>query len=370
MRSALISELARQLLSGFMAARYLSVAAEVGLFEALAAGPATSEQLAHATGMPHRTLRILANALVAAEFLELHDGCYRERQASTARFGGREFPAGPRLGARLGDHLLAPPAAIWQGFAALWAPLAEISRHTGPGVLASPWRLWHLVVYPQWAGLARALREDTATFRFDQLSAEQQGLHVAGIAFLTASAAETLARRYPFGHQRRVLDLGGGAGSFLLAAVKRHRTIAATLFELPAVAVLTRERMANDPAARAIQIVAGDFFETPIPPGYDAIILANVAHLFSPARNLALLRRIRASVPPGARLLLVDFWTDPTHTRPALAALLAGAFQTISGEGDVYSAEELGQWLAASGWRTIDHIPLADALSAVVAEAA
>ena len=158
MRSALLSELARQLLSGFMAARYLSVAAEVELFEALAAGPATPEQLAHATGMPRRTLRILANALVAAEFLELHDGCYRDRQATTVRFSGRGFPADPRLAARLGDHLLVPPAAIWQGFAALWTPLAEISRHTDTGALTSPWRLWRLVVYPQWAGLARALR--------------------------------------------------------------------------------------------------------------------------------------------------------------------------------------------------------------------
>jgi SAM-dependent methyltransferase len=368
MRFVLFSELARQLLSSFMVGRYLSVAADVGLFEALAAGPATTEQLAHATGMPQRTLRILANALVAAEFVELHDGRYHYRQTATIGLGERGFPAGSQLAARLGDRLLAASVAVWQEFARLCAPQSEIARHAGSDGLTSWWRLWHLVVYPQWAGLAQALREDTATFR-DQLSVEQQRLHVAGIAFLTASAADTLARRYPFGHQRRVLDLGGGAGSFLVAAVKRHRNIAATLFELPAVAALARELLADDPAARAIQIIAGDFFETPIPPGYDAIILANVVHLFSPARNLALLRRIRASVPPSARLLLVDFWTDPTHTRPAFAALLAGAFQTISGEGDVYSAEELDQWLAASGWRTIDHIQLDDALSAVVAEA-
>jgi hypothetical protein len=41
---------------GFMAAKHLFVASEVGLFEALAAGPATIEELASRTGVPLRTI--------------------------------------------------------------------------------------------------------------------------------------------------------------------------------------------------------------------------------------------------------------------------------------------------------------------------
>jgi Dimerisation domain len=39
---------------GFMAAKHLFVASEVGLFDALAAGPATIEELASRTGVPSR----------------------------------------------------------------------------------------------------------------------------------------------------------------------------------------------------------------------------------------------------------------------------------------------------------------------------
>src|SRR5258708_3355382 len=46
----------------------------------------------------------------------------------------------------------------------------------------------------------------------------------------------------------------------------------------------------------------------------------------------------------GGRLLLVDFWTNPTHTQPLAAALLAGEFLMIAGDGDAYSEHEAPGW--------------------------
>jgi len=91
-------------------------------------------------------------------------------------------------------------------------------------------------------------------------------------------------------------------------------------------------------------------------------------HNFLPDRNRALLQRAGASSPAGTRLLLVDFWTDPTHTQPLTAALMAGAFLLVSGEGDVYSADEVHDWLEATGWRMLERKPLAGPSSLIVAE--
>ena len=68
-----------------------------------------------------------------------------------------------------------------------------------------------------------------------------------------------------------------------------------------------------------------------------------------------LLHRVRRSVAAGPRLLLVDFWTNPTHTQPLAAALMVGGFLLTTGEGDVYSVEDVHGWLqgAAGGqWLT------------------
>jgi DNA-binding IclR family transcriptional regulator len=52
-----------------MAAKHLFVANEVGLFEELAEGPATLDELARRSGVPQRTLRISADAMVATYLL-------------------------------------------------------------------------------------------------------------------------------------------------------------------------------------------------------------------------------------------------------------------------------------------------------------
>ncbi len=65
-----------QVAMGFMAATHLFIANEVGLFEHLGAGPVTLEQLAERTGVPRRTLRILADAMVALGLVERQEGRY------------------------------------------------------------------------------------------------------------------------------------------------------------------------------------------------------------------------------------------------------------------------------------------------------
>ena len=81
-----------QLASGFMAAKHLFAANELGLFEALADSPADLDALAARTGLPRRAARISADAMVALGLLELQDGTYRNGEAAT------RFLAGPGPG--------------------------------------------------------------------------------------------------------------------------------------------------------------------------------------------------------------------------------------------------------------------------------
>jgi len=401
-----------EVMAGFMTARYLTVARQLNLFAILANRPATLEEISQRLAMPRRTTRILVDALAATGFVIQENKHYQNgRPAGT--FTSQSSLADLGLALRLWDELLyrqAPTlekklrqnpvtSSILRSYtsahasvharaqARLWRhfilptltrlednlrqdPVAAILlRHRPVADFRAWWSLWQEIVYPQWAGLEQSLRQDQATFRFDDFSREQWLAFTQGIELLTARSAETLARSYDFRRHRRLLDLGGGIGTFSIAALQRHKNLEATLFEWPVVAALARARLANTPLATSVGVVEGDLFETPLPVQHDLIILANVAHLFSPDRNLALLQRIRLAVPDGTRLLLVDFWTDPTHTQPPFAALMAGGFQTISGEGDVYSQEEAFSWLRESGWRPLAHRPLAEAMSFIVAEA-
>ena len=75
----------------------------------------------------------------------------------------------------------------------------------------------------------------------------------------------------------------------------------------------------------------------------------------------------RAGPRAGARLLLVDHWTDSSHTQPALATLFAAEFLAFVGQGDVYCEDEVNAWLSQSGWRPLTKMPLPGPQSVIVA---
>src|SRR4051794_5149403 len=62
--------------AGFMAAKHLFAASELGLFEALRDAPATLEALAARTGLTPRSARISADAMVALGLLDRDDDRY------------------------------------------------------------------------------------------------------------------------------------------------------------------------------------------------------------------------------------------------------------------------------------------------------
>jgi predicted transcriptional regulator len=78
-----------QVASGFMAAKHLFVANEVGVFTHLAAGPATLEELAQRVGIPRRTLRILVDAMVALGFVERQGERYQNGAVAATFLSGR-----------------------------------------------------------------------------------------------------------------------------------------------------------------------------------------------------------------------------------------------------------------------------------------
>lgn len=318
-----------QVASGFMAAKHLFVANEVGLFEHLAKGPATLDELAAQTGIPRRTVRILTDAMAALGFVEQRNNRYQNGPvAATYLSGGTPADLRPLL------------------------------------------RFLNRVSYPRWMKLEETMRTGQALFGEWQFAEDEQQIVSEGVEAIQSDTARALPVTYDFSRHRRLLDLGGGTGSWLVAVLRQYSALEATLFELPPTAAVARQRLAGDPIAGQVRIVAGDFFTDPIPEGHDVVLLANVMHLLAPEQSVALLRRTRARVPDGARLLLVDFWTDATHTQPLFTALMAGEFLVHTGVGDVYSEEEGRQWLEQTGWRPLERKPLAGPVSVIVAETA
>jgi SAM-dependent methyltransferase len=313
---------------GFMAAKHLFVASAIGVFEKLAGGPATLDELAAKCGIAKRTVGISADAMVSLGLLERDANRYRNSATAAAFLSGA---AGPDLRPML--------------------------------------RFWDHISYGLWTNLEGAVRAGEGQTQFHQFSEEQQQSFSAGVEAFTAGAAAALSANYDFGRHRRVLDIGGGTGSFLIAILRRHPAVQGTLFELAGACAVARQRLAGVSEGARITVIEGDVVKDPLPDDHDAMIVANTVHVLSAAHNLDLLKKVRTHAVAGTRLLLVDLWMDPTHTQPPAAALMSGEFLVISGEGQSYGEDDADEWLGQTGWRKLERRPLAGPASMIIAEA-
>jgi protein-L-isoaspartate O-methyltransferase len=310
---------------GFMAAKIVFLATEVGVFAAVAGGGATLEEIAERCRLPVRTTRMLADALVMFRLMEYHEGRYRNAADAEEFLTGR------------GSLDVRP---VLQYF--------------------------NKVSYPTWVEAETAVRTGQAV-RKSLDPAETRAFEEA-VSVVTLPGATALAAEYDFRPHRRVLDVGGGVGTFLTAVLAHHEHLSWTLLDLPAVAELARADPAIGEFGDRVEVLAADVFTDLLPGGYDAILVAHFLHLFPPERNTELLGRLRGVATEDGRLLLVDWWFDPVAPHPNT---VFGAWEfLLIGGGDAYRPDEVEQWLSQTGWRTVEHRPLVAPMSLLVAEAA
>jgi hypothetical protein len=319
-----------QIASGFMASKHLFVAAEIGLFEHISDSGSTLDDLSASSKVPRRTLRMVVDAMVALRLLERRGDLYLNSPTTATFLSGRT-----------------------------------------PVDLRPMMRFLNRLSYRRWLDLEAAVRSDGASVGgyHGGFTPEDQRVFSEGVEAATAGAAQALAARYDFSRHQRVIDIGGGTGSFLISILAGHSNLQGTLFELPTVAGLATQRIGSSAVASRIVVQEGDFLKDHIPSGHDAAIVANIIPGHSSEQNKALFQAIRNAMEPGARVLVVDFWTDHTRTDPVFAALMSGEFLVGTGVGDIYSRLEGETWLGQTGWQVVDRLPLAGASSLLVGEA-
>lgn len=159
---------------------------------------------------------------------------------------------------------------------------------------------------------------------------------------------EYLLDLYDFSSLGRLLDVGGGRGSFVRSLMARHPHVQCGLFDLPAVSERNVKEFAEDGLSPRCEILAGSFLDS-IPSGFDAYLVKSVLHNWDDESALRILRNCRAAGGLDSCLVIVDFIVPPGN-EPSFAKGLDLTMLTLFG-GKERSLAQFDRLLDGAGYR-------------------
>lgn len=123
---------------------------------------------------------------------------------------------------------------------------------------------------------------------------------------LTKYESQACINRYDFARHRRMLDVGGNSGEFVLRICKAFPAIQATVFDLPVVCELGEAHVRDEPEAGRIGFVTGDARFDSLPAGHDLISFKSFLHDWPEQDARQWLHVAHEALAPGGTLLIYE----------------------------------------------------------------
>lgn len=305
------------LMAGFVHSQCLSALTQLEVLPMLMDAPMDLAQLSHRTRVPEPRMRVLMSAAQSLDLVARKGAHYHPTRRGAALTGV------PGLADMIAHHSvlyrdLADPVAFFKG-----ETETELARF-----------------WPYVFGAGAAKDPETAD-RYSRLMAESQ----------TLVAEETLAA-VSFSQSNCLMDVGGGTGAFLTAALHATPGLKGTLFDLPTVVQPASERFAENGLSERVTIRAGSFRDDPLPTEADTISLVRVLYDHADATVDALLASVFAALPAGGRLVISEPMTGGEHPTRAGDAYFA-VYTLAMGTGRTRSAAEIASAVARAGFTDI-----------------
>ncbi|MBM2827839.1 MAG: hypothetical protein HW408_371 [Actinobacteria bacterium] len=293
---------------GYQRSMILFAALKLGVFRRLADGGCDAATLARRVGTDAEKLSILLDALAALGLVEKRGRRYRNAKPAH-------------------DFLLPGPRSK-----------ESILLH-------------HLDGWGEWGRLPSTIRAGRKPRGGAQGTWQEN--FIRGMEENSLERAGAVAREIPLRPGERVLDLGGGPGTYAVAWAAVSPDSVITVFDTPETLRVTRKILREKGASVRVRLLEGDFLVDPIGGPFDFVWISQILHAYSEGDCIKLLRRVRAALAPGGRVAVQEFLLAEGKTSPPGPVFFSVHMVAVTGGGRAYTAREIAAMLKAAGFRKI-----------------
>ena len=154
-----------------------------------------------------------------------------------------------------------------------------------------------------------------------------------------------------FGSGNKILDVGGGTGSFAIELVRKFTDASVDIFDLPQVKSAADAHLSASGFSDRIGFQPGSFRDEPLPLGYDTITLIRVLYDHADSTVMELLKRAYDALPRGGKLIVSEPMSG--GDRPHRAGDVYFAFYTMAMRtGKARSANQIAEMCKKVGFQS------------------
>jgi SAM-dependent methyltransferase len=266
-----------RLVYGAQAAQVIYVAAKLGLADLIASRTQSSSELAKATSIDEPTLRRLLRGLASAGICS---------EAELDRFALTEMGQYLRSDhpRSLQARVLFNSEVLWP----IWGTLLNTIRSGNSGAVQAFGMPFYdyLHLHPEIAKLFDRTMADAIRYRVEPALAS-----------------------YDFSRFRKIVDIGGGNGTLMLAILQHWPHLEGVVFDLPSVAERARQSFGDTAAGVRCVVQSGNALEG-VPEGADCYVMSNFLNSVGDEEAGTLLRNCRKAMAVDGTVVIIE-WVVP-----------------------------------------------------------
>jgi len=172
-----------------------------------------------------------------------------------------------------------------------------------------------------------------------------------GMFNIASGTAPIYSKIIDFSDCKRLLDLGGGPGTFAIHFCLNNPQLKATVFDLPTTRKFAEKTIASFGLSEKIQFKDGSYLDKnmAIEQEYDAAWLSHILHGEGPEEAGSIVAKAVDALKPGGKILIHEFVLNDKMDGPLFPALFALNMLIGTDKGQAYSETQLFEMMKKCG---------------------
>jgi len=170
-----------------------------------------------------------------------------------------------------------------------------------------------------------------------------------GMFNLAMGLAPKLVPLIDLSARRRLLDLGGGPGTYAIHFCLENPQLKATVYDLPTTRPFAEKTIEQFELTDKIQFAEGNYLNDPIKGRYDAIWLSHILHGEGPDDCRMIIQKAVGVLEPGGIIIIHDFILNNSMDGPLFPALFSLNMLLGTDSGQSYSEDQIIEMLSDAG---------------------